>query len=68
MKEEDVIRVFGEATLLLPSGSTVPAFVFAQLFKDAGSDPTYVNLVDLDGGKLGYKDFFDKCKEQGILN
>lgn len=70
MTVEDVQRIFRVTDLLiLPNGSQVSVDFFANtLFKGAPSDPTYDDLVEIDGGRMGYISFFDQCKEQGILN
>lgn len=68
MNTEDVERLFEVSGLVkLPSGSYVKTEVFAKLFREASSKPTYKELVRLDNDK-GYIPFFDECKEQGILD
>lgn len=57
---DDVIR--------LPDGSEVDVDFFASLFSSASDDPTYAELIDIDGGTRGYKPFFDACKAEGILS
>ena len=74
MIETDIRKIFATKISLsndvinLPGGATVPVKVFANLFKNASSNPTYEELVDLDGGKKGYLSFFDECKTEGILS
>jgi len=38
---------------------------FSSIFKGA---KTYEEFIEIDNGKKGYKEFFDKCKDEGILN
>lgn len=40
---------------------------FYNLFKNAKS-LNYNDLMLINGNKKGYKSFFDKCKEKGILD
>jgi len=69
-----VNRIFGEYItfdgeqdiLRLDETTTVPVETFKYLFKDAGTD--YASLVAFDAlHERGYKTFFDKCKERGVL-
>ena len=49
--------------------SYVSVDFFANLFKDVSDSPTYDELVTIDSeNNYGYRDFFDKCREEGILN
>jgi hypothetical protein len=69
-----VERIFGEyitfdgeqEILRLDETTTVPVEMFEHLFEDAETD--YASLVAFDAlhGR-GYKTFFDKCKERGVL-
>jgi len=68
MNIEDIQLTFGVDDLIkLPSGNVVKVERFQELFKEANKKPTYNELIIIDGGKKGYKDFFNECKEQGIL-
>ena len=40
---------------------------FVELFSEAGENPTYERLMEIDGGLLGYRGFFDLCKAKGLL-
>lgn len=60
------INIVGEF-IILPGGSRVDAEFFADLFSAAPSNPTYDDLVAIDGGDKGYIPFFDQCKAEGIL-
>ncbi len=40
---------------------------FAEVFKNAPENPTYDDLMLIDNGVLGFKEFLDKCKIEGIL-
>ena len=57
----------GNSTLNLPNDQTVNTDFFVNLFKDVPARPSYEDLILIDGGNLGYKDFFDRCKLDGIL-
>ena len=46
----------------------IPISDFRVLFKDAFPNPTYEKLMNIDNGEKGYKKFFDKLKQKGILN
>ena len=66
MTEEEVINLFGRS-FKLPDGSIGNAKSFSNLFSDVSSNPTYDELVNFDNGELGYIDFFDECKEKGLI-
>ena len=72
MTETDVITVFAtkikNGSIDLGGGVTVEIEVFATLFADAPSNPTYDNLMRIDDERMGYKPFFDRCKAEGILS
>lgn len=41
---------------------------FTMLFASASSPtPTYQELITIDGGTKGYKNFFDQCKSEGLI-
>mgnify|MGYP001459497977 CR=1 FL=1 len=67
MNKEDVLRVFNNEIIELPNKSNVSADDFAEVFADAPTKPTYTDLMGIDGGTKGYKNFFDQCKAEGIL-
>ena len=68
MTEEDVERVFkAEGIIFLSEREIVSVKAFSKLFNSASSNPNYEELVTIDGGRLGYITFFDKCKKEGIL-
>lgn len=72
MTSENVQTVFATKIIgdiiNLPNGSFVDVESFVILFADAPSDPTYNDLVEIDGGNLGYIPFFDQCKDDGLLS
>ena len=70
MTKEDVIRIFGTEHIKLSSTTNVSAEDFLNIagFSELSSNPSYQEFIDFDNGELGYKSFFDECKEQGILN
>jgi hypothetical protein len=69
MTADNVCTVFGVTdTIKLNETSVVEVDVFAALFSAASESPTYDELVAIDGGIMGYKPFFDQCKENGLLN
>lgn len=48
----------------LQNGSIVRIETFVNMFN---ANPTYANLIAIDGGIKGYEDFFGLCKAEGIL-
>lgn len=52
--------------VILPNGATVPADKFFEIF-EAVETVNYNNLMVIDNNELGYKDFFDQCKAEGIF-
>ena len=75
---DDVKRIFeakiDKGMLKLPDGSFIDVTGFATIFASAPSDPTYDDLMIIDGyvddenpGK-GYKPFFDQCRNDGLFN
>jgi hypothetical protein len=67
MTKNDVISIFNDDIIILPNGSSVSAEDFAEVFTDAPGNPSYNDLLTIDGGTKGYKEFLDKCKAKGIL-
>lgn len=57
-----------EDEIQIAPGITVDGERFRQIFQQALPNPDYDTLVLIDGGKLGYKEFFDRLKEEGILS
>ena len=55
--------IFG-SWLILPDGQSVSLDTFQEMFGEA---KTYHEFVAVDGGTKGYKEFFDHCQEQGVL-
>ena len=70
MTEDDVRTVFGlkSDTIKINGNVIVDVSVFASLFKDAPTNPTYDDLIEIDGGRLGYIPFLDELKDEGILD
>lgn len=71
MTRDDVIQVFGPYVVgdAIMIGAHVQVSVedFVALFGE--SDGTYESLCMVDETKgLGYRSFFDRCKDEGILN
>ena len=62
-----VFKIFDDDIIILPCTATVSINNFAIRFALAPSNPTYEDLMQIDAGEKGYKDFFDKCKADGIL-
>lgn len=56
-----------EDTILLPGGATVVVETFTTLFSSVESN-LYADFIAVDNGQMGYKDFFDQCKAEEILN
>lgn len=68
MNAEDVKKTFKVVEFIeLPNGAFVSVETFADLFSSASSNPTYDELIGIDGGNLGYIPFFDQCKTDGML-
>ena len=63
----------GGRILLDNKGQSVDLVIFEQKFASASENPTYTELMVIDGyvdennQGMGYKNFFDKCKVEGIL-
>lgn len=58
--------LIGGDALRLSRYVQVPVDDFVTLFADA--DPTYESLCAVDEAKrLGYRAFFDRCKDAGVL-
>lgn len=58
------IRDAGDAIRLdLGDGSSVDFEFFVSLFETAPENASIGDLIDLDGGRLGYIPFFERCKE-----
>jgi len=54
--------------LFLDNDQTVSIINFWERFSDAFPDVTYDKLIQADpDNKMGYKDFFDKCKADGVI-
>ena len=70
MTADSVRELFGVfETIHIRKNITVNVEDFARLFADASENPTYDELVNIDiENGYGYKPFFDKCKEEGLLN
>jgi len=76
MTGNDVRRIFASKIqgdyIYLPNKSFLKVEEFTELFEQAPNNPTYAELITIDGwteenaGK-GYKTFFDQCKTEGIL-
>ena len=66
MTKEQAESIFG-LTIQLNPVCVVSAENFSEVFSEASGQPNYNELIQLDGGVKGYKDFFDKCKLEGIL-
>jgi len=55
------------------NGSFIEIEKFAEIFKGIPENPTYNDFISIDGyvndenHGMGYKDFFDQCKAEGIL-
>ena len=71
MTISDVLNVFASHIiandLFLPDGSMVDVEDFAEMFKEVSNPTSYEEYMQIDGGIKGYKFFFDKCKEEGVL-
>jgi hypothetical protein len=62
---DDIKATFGERIEL--ENGYISAEDFANIFFDAAS-MSYADLITSDAnGERGYKNFFDKCKVEGIL-
>jgi len=69
VKVEDVFeRCISINTLHLSETESVDVDVFKEIFKDVEDKRSYHEYISIDGGVLGYKRFFDRCKQKGILN
>lgn len=70
MTKNDVLNVFsdyiiGDNILVGKGDALIKVDDFVSLFQDVPI--TYNDLVAADGGNLGFKGFFDKCKVEGVL-
>lgn len=52
--------------LCLPGRQDVDMSFFEHLFSSV-QEFTHDNFVEVDGGQLGYIEFFDQCKADGVL-
>jgi len=70
MTIEDVKKLFNDDdTITIENNAKVRVDKFAELFSEANSNPSYQELVDIDEkNNYGYKNFFDKFKNEGILS
>ena len=72
MVVNDVRQIFNIAEeddfLVLPNKSTVRIEKFAELFSSAPAKPKYEDLLNIDANTKGYREFFDQCKAEGILD
>ena len=50
----------------ITNGVTIHVDVFQELFQSV-SEPSYDAFCAVDGGVKGYNEFFDKCKNKGVL-
>lgn len=52
--------------IMLSDNVSVDIAKFKEVF--GNENITYNNLIRIDNGDRGYKNFFNRCKAQGILN
>ena len=71
MTTQDVVRMFllndELDQIRISEYAYVSAHKFAELFASAPTEPSYQDLMDVDGGVMGYAQFLESCKNKGIL-
>ena len=67
MTIDNVREMFGDV-IQLSQYCFITAEDFFEIFKEVNDPKSYDEYVAIDGGVKGYKDFFDKYKQKGILN
>jgi hypothetical protein len=77
MTRDNVVEKFNKyivnGTYLDLNNGIVSIDVFTEKFNIASSNPTYSEMLAIDGyvddtnQGMGYKPFLDKCKSEGIL-
>lgn len=71
MNEEVAKLIFDKKlngeNIILSQNLTVPLVFFIGLFKNV-SEITYDNLMESNADRYGYKQFFEECRSEGILN
>ncbi|EGL83741.1 hypothetical protein CathTA2_0708 [Caldalkalibacillus thermarum TA2.A1] len=66
MTLENVREIFGD-TIQLSKYCFICAEDFWEIFKSVNDPYSYDEYTAIDNGEKGYKEFLDRCKEEGLL-
>ena len=68
MDVDDAKKLFDTIDNIKTANGFVTAEKFAELFSESSDNPSYQELINIDEqNNYGYKKFFDKCKEEGLI-